>query len=242
MFLLCHSRHRALPRAFPGCTITRFAARLYSDRCCGMPASSARTSVSRYRRCPPSVRMEVSFPALAHRVTVFGSTRNMVATSAGVSRGSASGVRADMLTASPPGPVLRSCVYCCAWAPLGSLPWMSHMVYSDHIAITSGDKSTTRSKRFFASLPRLLHRSESRCVILATRSVATGRFGKVIPPSPQLPSSTASNSRHLARSRWYMAAASSNSLFPRALTAADTSATDWSARSASSSSSWTNPP
>ena len=24
---------------------------------------------------------------------------------------------------------------------------MSHMVYSDHIAITSGDKSTTRSKR-----------------------------------------------------------------------------------------------
>ena len=88
----------------------RSAARCHSERCCGMPASRARTSVSRYRRCPPSVRMEVSFPALAHRVTVFGSTRNMVATSAGVSRGSASGVRADMLTASPPGPVLRSCV------------------------------------------------------------------------------------------------------------------------------------
>jgi hypothetical protein len=82
---------------------------VYSERCCGMPASSALTSVSRYRRCPPRVRMEVSFPALAHRVTVFGSTRNMVATSAGVSKGSASGVRADMLTASPPGPVLRSC-------------------------------------------------------------------------------------------------------------------------------------
>src|SRR4051795_7150499 len=58
-----------------------------------MPASSERTSASRYRRWPPRVRMEVSLPALAQRVTVFGSTRNMVATSAGVSRGSASGVR-----------------------------------------------------------------------------------------------------------------------------------------------------
>ena len=30
---------------------------------------------------------------------------------------------------------------------------MSHMVYSDHIAITSGDKSTTRSKRFSTPHP-----------------------------------------------------------------------------------------
>ena len=30
---------------------------------------------------------------------------------------------------------------------------MSHMAYSDHIAITSGDKSTTRSKRFSTSRP-----------------------------------------------------------------------------------------
>ena len=96
--------------------------------------------------------MEVSFPALAHLVTVFGSTRNMVATSAGVSSGSASGVRADMITASPPGPALRSCVVLFL-APLGSLPWMSHMVYSDHIAITSGDKSTTRSKVSVESYP-----------------------------------------------------------------------------------------
>jgi hypothetical protein len=102
---------------------------------------------------------------------------------------------------------------------------MSHMVYSDHIAITSGDKSTTRSKRI--SMCRLVVPVyESRCVILATRSVATGRFGKVIPPSPQLPSSMASSSRHLVRSRWYMAAANSNSLLARALIAADTSATD----------------
>jgi hypothetical protein len=57
------------------------------------------------------VRMDVSLPAFAHRVTVLGSTRNIVATSAGVRSGSASGVRADMCTASPPGPVLRSCVW-----------------------------------------------------------------------------------------------------------------------------------
>src|SRR5207249_10769414 len=82
----------------------------YSDRGCGIPASSARTSVSRYRRWPPRVRIDVSLPAFAHRVTVLGSTRNIVATSAGVRSGSASGVRADMCTASPPGPVLRSCV------------------------------------------------------------------------------------------------------------------------------------
>src|SRR5262245_54107376 len=47
--------------------------------------------------------MEVSFPAFAHRVTVLGSTRNMVATSAGVSSGSASGVRADIRAASLSG-------------------------------------------------------------------------------------------------------------------------------------------
>src|SRR5450759_3513965 len=37
--------------------------------------------------------MDVNLPDLAHRVTVFGSTRNIEATSAGVSSGSASGVR-----------------------------------------------------------------------------------------------------------------------------------------------------
>jgi hypothetical protein len=100
----------------------------HSERCCGIPASSARTSVSLYRRCPPSVRMEVSFPAFAHRVTVFGSTRNIVATSAGVSSGSASGVRADMCTASPPGPVLRSCVVALPGSGW-SLPWMSYMAH-----------------------------------------------------------------------------------------------------------------
>jgi hypothetical protein len=35
---------------------------------------------------------------------------------------------------------------------LRSLPWMSYMAYSEHIAITSGDKSTTGSQRFSTSL------------------------------------------------------------------------------------------
>src|SRR6202020_3147343 len=92
-----HSIDRVLPHPpWPGAPSAWLAetAEAHSERCCGMPASSARTSVSRYRRCPPRVRIDVSLPALAQRVTVFGSTRNIVATSAGVSSGSASGVRA----------------------------------------------------------------------------------------------------------------------------------------------------
>src|SRR5439155_21214580 len=46
---------------------------------------SSRISDSRYRRCPPRVRIEESLPAFAHRVTVLGSTRNNAATSEGVS-------------------------------------------------------------------------------------------------------------------------------------------------------------
>ena len=45
--------------------------------------------------------MDVSFPILAQRVTVLGSTLNMVATSAGVSNDSASGGRAGMPTTLP---------------------------------------------------------------------------------------------------------------------------------------------
>ena len=60
-------------------------------RCVGMTSpSSSLTSDSRYRRWPPSVRIALSFPALAQRVTVFGSTRNIAATSAGVRRDSVS--------------------------------------------------------------------------------------------------------------------------------------------------------
>ena len=57
-------------------------------RCCGIPAISARTSDSRYRRWPPSVRIDASLPAFAQRVTVLGSTLKRAATSAGVSNGS----------------------------------------------------------------------------------------------------------------------------------------------------------
>ena len=49
------------------------------------PRSSARTSDSRNRRCPPGVRMLVMRPDAAQRVTVFGSTRKSAATSPGVS-------------------------------------------------------------------------------------------------------------------------------------------------------------
>src|SRR4051794_13121526 len=67
--------------------------------------------------------MDVNLPAFAHPVTVLGSTRNMVATSAGVSSGSASGVRADICAASPPcGPAtailrLDACHGCPPMAP-----------------------------------------------------------------------------------------------------------------------------
>ncbi len=69
---------------------------------------------------------------------------------------------------------------------------MSHIVHSDHIAITSGDTSTTGSKVSFGASPTSLPRlTVSRCVILATRTVATGGFGKVIRASHQLLSSIA---------------------------------------------------
>jgi hypothetical protein len=128
----------------------------------------------------------VSFPALAHRVTVFGSTLNIVATSAGVSSGSASGVRADILTASPPGPVLRSCVYGCSLAPKKSLPWMSHIVRSDHIVITSGDKSTTRSKVSDVSHPVAPQHS----VTVRDSSDTERRNGRIRKSHPRLPSAT----------------------------------------------------
>lgn len=48
-------------------------------------ASSARTSDSRNRRCPPGVRMDPIHPLDAHLATVLGSTRNISATWCGVS-------------------------------------------------------------------------------------------------------------------------------------------------------------
>ena len=146
-------------------TLARECGSRHSERCCGIPASRARTSVSRYRRWPPSVRMDVSLPALAHRVTVFGSTRNIVATSAGVSSGYASGVRAAILRPLLLDRNFRSLRSFLAWRSLQEPVVVSHMVYRDHIAITSGDKSTTRRKVFLSHTPatRRLAVTERKC-------------------------------------------------------------------------------
>src|SRR5439155_21237214 len=57
----------------------------------GIPAIRALTSASRKRRWPVGVRIDVSLPLFAHLVTVFGSTRKILATSPGVSSRPASG-------------------------------------------------------------------------------------------------------------------------------------------------------
>jgi hypothetical protein len=148
----------------------------HSERCCGIPASSARTSVSRYRRCPPSVRIEVSLPAFAHRVTVLGSTRNIVATSAGVNSGSASGVRADICVASPPGPVLRSCLSCCLMLHgerVGDV-----QIWPDLGTILPSPAVTRRppGAKFLYRDVRLLHRAMSLRVSLVILFVASRRI------------------------------------------------------------------
>jgi hypothetical protein len=71
---------------------------------------------------------------------------------------------------------------------------MSHIVHSGYMAITSGDKSTTGSKVSVRVAPHVPRCVLSRCVILATRIVATGGFGKVIRVSHQILSSIASMS------------------------------------------------
>ncbi len=205
----------------------------HSERCCGIPASRARTSVSRYRRCPPSVRIEVSFPAFAHRVTVLGSTRNIVATSAGVNSGSASGVRADICVASPPGPVMRSCDFPCgAWCSMRSLSGMSYMADRDHIAITSGDASTTRRKVSVPGCPVTPpitvtqgDSSDTYRRIAADSEIVSGEAWPAC-PGAQLASSNSANARHRLCARLNMATASSHS--PRAAPsmAAPSSATD----------------
>jgi hypothetical protein len=71
---------------------------------------------------------------------------------------------------------------------------MSYIVHSDHIAITSGDKSTTEGKVSVRVAPHVPRCVLSRCVILAIRIVASGGFGKVIRASYQLLSSIAAKS------------------------------------------------
>src|SRR5881392_2036944 len=90
--------------------------------------------------------MDVSLPAFAQRVTVLGSTRNIVATSAGVNSGSASGVRADVrgLSSWTSGVILR--FLCCLVLRGERVGDVQIWPDRDHIAITTGDASTTRRK------------------------------------------------------------------------------------------------
>jgi hypothetical protein len=67
----------------------------------------------------------------------------------------------------------RACLGCPIWS------------YCYHIAITSGDIATTRS-RSFGTCPPDPRLSASRCVILQTRTVATGGLGKVMSASCRL--------------------------------------------------------
>src|SRR5450631_4250467 len=121
--------------------------------------------------------MDVSLPALAHRVTVFGSTRNIVATSAGVSSGSASGVRAAILRPLLLDRNLRSLRSFLAWSSLTEPVVVSHMLYRDHIAITTGNKSTTRRKVFYLIVLRPVQ-SLSLSVSVAILRVASWQIRK----------------------------------------------------------------
>src|SRR5579859_3814256 len=128
------------------------------------------------------VRIEVSFPAFAHRVTVLGSTRNIVATSAGVNSGSASGVRADMWVASPPGPVLRSCAFVVPGAPWGACRgcpiWPTETILPSP-AVTRRPPGA----KFLYRDAQLLRRSLSLRVSLAILIVASPQFRKYCPAS-----------------------------------------------------------
>jgi hypothetical protein len=63
---------------------------------------------------------------------------------------------------------------------------MSHIAYSGHIAITSGDKSTTRSKRFSMSLPV----TPLIGVTLRDSSDTQRRNGQIRKSHPPLPSAS----------------------------------------------------
>jgi hypothetical protein len=137
------------------------------------------------------------------------------------------------------------------------------MANRDHIAITSGDASTTRRKVSVPECPVAPPLLSLR-VILAILIVASRRIRKYCPasigrpsrrpaglvspaarrrpPRIQLACSKSANARQRRRARLYIATASSRS--PRAApsTAARISATDWSAQSVSSLARWTSPP
>src|SRR5216683_6961866 len=121
--------------------------------------------------------MEVSFPAFAQRVTVLGSTRNIVATSAGVNSGSASGVRADMSTASPLGPAFAILRLLLCLAPGGACRgcpiWPTETILPSP-AVTSRPPGA----KFLCGDAPLLHGSLSLRVILAILIVASRQIRK----------------------------------------------------------------
>ena len=85
----CPGRHAVRsPLRTPGARLSRLsqAVSAPSSTC----SRNRRISAARKRRCPPRVRIAEILPARAQRVTVFGFTRNMAATSEGVSRASGS--------------------------------------------------------------------------------------------------------------------------------------------------------
>ena len=97
-------------------------------------ASSALTSDSRNLRCPPGVLIDPMRPADAHRVTVFGSTRNISATSPGVSNLSEiSMVTCHLHIRAPTGLVRRAGV-----CPLCDIANTSSSVVPEHLNPTRG--------------------------------------------------------------------------------------------------------
>jgi hypothetical protein len=125
---------------------------------------------------------------------------------------------------------------------------MSYMADRDHIAITSGDASTTRRKVSVPGCP-------VAPPITVTQGDSSDTFSRIVAdseilpanyspgrPGTQLASSNSANVRHRLYARLYIATASSHSPFATPSMAALISATDWSPQSASSLSRCTRPP
>ena len=109
---------------------------------------------------------------------------------------------------------------------------MSHMADRDHIAITSGDASTTRRKVSVLGCP-------VAPPITITHGDSSDTYSRIAPdsgilpcnnsarrPDPQFTSSNSANASHRLRARLYIATASSHSPLATPSMAAPISATD----------------
>ena len=121
------------------------------------------------------------------------------------------------------------------------MSYVPYVAYLDHIAITSGDKSTTRSKDSGTHCPGLSDGCLTLCNITNTYCRYHGGRG-IRGPAAQLAFSSAASACQRLATLPNIAVAISSSPLVIALIAAETSATDWSARSAPSSSRLTSPP